>query len=260
MSATFVRFGSVALLGLLAVTACSSGDTNTNTTAPGLAGRTFLSTAVDGAPIPGGGPLTLSFKDDRIAADAGCNSFSGAVALDNNKLHVTGLAGTLMACAGDHAGADEWLNGLLTSDPTWQLDDTKLTLKNDKLTVTMQDKKVANPDRPIKGRTWIVTALITPDAQIRSQTIDEVKPTLTIADDGAVSGTAGCNRMTGHATGPDIDLTFQIATTKMLCSPEVMEVEQAVLKALDGKTTATVDADTLTLRNLNGNGLTLRAE
>ncbi|MFI6998559.1 META domain-containing protein [Nocardia sp. NPDC050175] len=260
MSATFLRFGPVALLALLAVTACSSGDSDSNSTAPTLAGRTFLSIAVDGAPIPGGGPLTLSFKDDRIAADAGCNSYSGAVALDNNKLHVTGLAGTLMACAGDHAGADEWLNGLLTSDPTWQLDDTKLTLKNDKLTVTMQDKKVANPDRPIKGRTWIVTALITPDAQIRSQTIDEVKPTLTISEDGTVSGTAGCNRMTGHATGPDTDLTFQIATTKMLCSPEVMEVEQAVLKALDGKTTATVDADTLTLRNTNGNGLTLRAE
>ncbi|WP_433655880.1 META domain-containing protein [Nocardia sp. CA-128927] len=260
MSANFVRFGPVALLALLAVTACGSGDSKSNTTTPNLAGRTFLSTAVDGTPIPGGGPLTITFKEDRIAADAGCNSYSGAVAFDDHKLHVTGLASTLMACTGDRAGADEWLSGLLNSDPAWQLDDTKLTLKSDNLTVTMLDKKVVKPDKPIKGTTWIVTALITPDAQIRSQTLDEVKPTLTIADDGTVTGTAGCNRMTGRATGPDAELTFQIATTKMLCPAEVMEVEQSVLKALDGKTTATVDADTLTLRNANGSGLTLHAE
>ncbi|WP_405165323.1 META domain-containing protein [Nocardia sp. NBC_01499] len=260
MSATFARFGPVVLLALLAVTACSSGDSNPKPAAPTLVGRTFVSTRVEGAPIPGGGPLNLSFKDDRIAADAGCNSYSGAVTLDNHKLHVSGLAGTLMACTGDRQGTDEWLTGLLSSEPTWQLDSTTLTLKTDKLTVTMVDKKLAQPDKPIKGTPWIVTALITPDAKIRSQTIDEVKPTLTIDADGTVTGSAGCNRMTGRATGPDADLTFQIATTRMLCDPAVMEVEQAVLKALDGKTTATIDADTLTLRNDNGSGLTLHAE
>ncbi|MEV6559112.1 META domain-containing protein [Nocardia sp. NPDC051756] len=260
MSANFVRFGPVALLALLAVSACSSGDSKSPSTTPDLAGHTFLSTGVEGTPIPGGGPLTLTFKDDRIAADAGCNSYSGAVTLDDHKLRVSGLASTLMGCTGDRQGADEWLNGLLNSDPSWQLDGAKLTLKSDNLTVTLLDKKVAVPDKPIKGTTWIVTALITTDAQIRSQTIDEVKPTLTIADDGSVTGTAGCNRMTGRATGSDAELTFQIATTKMLCPVEVMDVEQSVLKALDGKTTATVDANTLTLRNANGNGLTLRAE
>ncbi|MFF3223612.1 META domain-containing protein [Nocardia suismassiliense] len=260
MAANFVRFGPIVALALLAVTACSSGDSDSKPAESGLVGRTFLSTEVEGAPIPGGGPLTLTFKDDRIAADAGCNSHSGVVALDDHKLHVSGLASTLMACPGDREGADEWLSGLLNSDPTWQLDGAKLTVKNDNLTVRLLDKKVAKPDKPIKGTTWIVTALITPDAQMRSQTIDEVKPTLTIAEDGNVSGSAGCNRMTGRATGPDTELTFQVGTTKMLCSPEVMEVEQAVLKVLDGKTTATVDADVLTLRNANGNGLTLHAE
>ncbi|WP_378731617.1 META domain-containing protein [Nocardia brasiliensis] len=260
MSAKFVRFGPIILLALLAVTACSSDDSNSSSTEQTPMGRTFVSTGVEGAPIPGGGPLTLTFKDGRVSADAGCNSHSGSVELDDHKVHVSGLASTLMACPGDRQGADEWLSALLNSEPSWQLDGAKLTLKSDKLTVSMLDKKVAQPDKPIKGTTWIVTALITPDAQIRSQTLDEVKPTLTIADDGSVSGSAGCNRMTGKATGSDAELTFQVGTTKMMCAPEVMEVEQAVLKALDGKTTATVDADTLTLRNANGSGLTLHAE
>jgi heat shock protein HslJ len=212
-------------------------------------GRTFVSTSVDGAPIPGGGPLTLTFKDNRVSATAGCNTYSSTVALDDHKVKVSGLAGTLMACPGDRADADERLIGLLNSSPEWQLDDTKLTLHGHNLTVHLLDKKVAQPDKPLIGTTWIVTGLITPDAKIRSQTIDEVKPTLTIAADGAVSGTAGCNRLIGMVTVGGADVTFQVGTTKMLCPPEVMEVESDVLKALNGKTTVTIDADTLTLRN-----------
>ena len=192
MSALFLRFGPIVLLALSAIAGCSSGDSSSNADKSTPVGRTFVSTRVEGTPIPGGGPLTLTFTGD-------------------------------------------------------------------KLTVTLLDKKVAQPDKPIKGTTWVVTGLITPDAQIRSRTIDEAKPTLTIADDGAVSGTAGCNRMGGKADVAAADITFHIATTKMLCSPEIMEVEQSVLKALDGKTTATVDAEVLTLRNTNGSGLTLRA-
>ncbi|WP_225727443.1 MULTISPECIES: META domain-containing protein [unclassified Nocardia] len=260
MSANFLRFGPVVLLALCALTACSRGGSGSANPEPTPMGRTFVSTGVDGTPIPGGGPLTVTFKDGRISASAGCNTHSGAVALDDHKVHVTGLASTLMACPGDRDGADEWLSGLLNSHPSWRLDNATLVLKTDNRTITLLDKKVAAPDKPLQGTTWIVTALITPDALIRSQAIDEVKPTLTIGQDGAVSGTAGCNRLIGHADISGSDITFQVGTTKMMCSPEVMEVERDVLKALDGKTSATVDADELTLRNTNGNGLTLQAE
>lgn len=262
MAAHLVRFGPIVLLALLAVSACSSGESDSPSSPPDqtLMGRTFLSTGVEGTPIPGGGPLRLTFKDNRVTADAGCNTHSGTVAAEDRKLVVSSLASTLMACGGDRQGADEWLSGFLNSQPGWQLDGPKLTLKSDNLTVIMLDKKVAQPDKPLRGTTWVVTALLTPEAQIRSQTIDDVKPTLTISPDGKVSGTAGCNTMNGSATGTDPDLSFQVATTRMLCAPEVMEVEQAVLKALDGKANATVDADTLTIKNENGNGLVLHAQ
>ncbi|MEU4340791.1 META domain-containing protein [Nocardia sp. NPDC023852] len=260
MAAHFARLGPAVLLALGAVAACASGSPGKSSDEPSPIGRTFLSTGIEGTPIPGGGPLTVSFTDGRISADAGCNKYTGAVTLDDHIMRVSGLASTLMACGGGRHGADEWLSGLLNSDPSWRLDDAKLTLHSDDRTVTMIDKKVARPDKPVRGTPWLVTALITPDAQIRSQTIDETKPALTIAEDGGVSGGAGCNRMTGSADVSGSEITFRIATTKMLCTPEVMEVEQAVLKALDGKTTATVDADTLTLRNENGSGLMLHAQ
>jgi heat shock protein HslJ len=264
MSATTVRVGILLAMGVSLLAGCSSDHNKEEKSAATPMGRTFVSTAVEGQQIPGGGPMTLTFADGKISASSGCNSANGTVDLANGILHVGTLASTLMACPDERGQADSWQDKVLTSLPKWRLDDSTLTLTGKDITVTLLDKKVAQPDKPLIGTTWIVTALMTPDAQIRSQTLDEVKPTLTIAPDGAVSGSAGCNRMTGHATpapaanGPDV--TFQIGITKMACAPEIMEVEQAVLKALDGKTTATIDANTLILRNTNGSGLTLRAE
>nr|MDT0523253.1 META domain-containing protein [Streptomyces sp. DSM 41633] len=87
------------------------------------------------------------------------------------------------------------------------------------------------------------------------------KPTLTIADDGAVSGSTGCNRITGHATVSESSIEFgPLATTRMACPPEVTEVEQAVLRVLKGTVQTTLDADQLKLSGADGNGLVLRAQ
>lgn len=263
MSATTVRVGITLAIAAGLLAGCSREDKTEHHPAATPMGHTFVSIGVEGQQIPGGGPMTLTFAEGKVTASSGCNTATGTVDLAEGILHVDSLASTLMACPDERSQADSWQENVLTSLPKWRLDDATLTLTGKNTTVTLLDKKVAQPDDPLVGTTWIVSALMTPDAQIRSQTLDEVKPTLTIAPDGAVSGSAGCNRITGHATpspaanGPDV--TFRLGTTKMMCAPEIMEVEQAILKALDGKTTATIDADILTLRNTNGFGLTLRA-
>ncbi|MEU1980494.1 META domain-containing protein [Nocardia sp. NPDC019395] len=260
-----LRFGAALSLILLASTACGNdGDSAAPESAATPMGTTYLSTEVTGTPIPGGGPLTLSFADGRVTADAGCNTHSGAVDLRDHVLHVSGLASTLAACPGERGESDAWVGELLRGDPTWELDRDRLTLIGKKSTVVLTDKKVVQPDRPIRGTEWVVTGLLTPQARVQSRTIEEVRPTLTISEDDRLTGFAGCNRLTGRAvvtgTPAGADIAFTAATTRMMCAPEVMEVEQAVLAALDGTAQATVDADTLTLRNPNGHGLTLRAE
>ncbi|MGK8500094.1 META domain-containing protein [Nocardia asiatica] len=260
MTAHSARSATLVLLALCAIAACSRGEPDRDAGEPTPMGRTFLSTAVEGTAIPGGGPLTISFSEGRVAADAGCNKFSGAVELDGHVLRVSGLATTLMACADDRRDADEWLSGLLNSQPSWRLDDSRLTLHTPDRTVTLLDKKVAQPDKPVKGTSWVVTAFISDNSQIRSRALEEAQPTLTIAEDDTVSGSTGCNRLTGSAEVAGTQIVFRVATTKMLCAPDAMEVEQSVLEALDGKTTATVDADVLTLRNDNGAGLVLHAQ
>ncbi|MFC3438917.1 META domain-containing protein [Nocardia seriolae] len=251
------------LLALTAVAAagCSSSGGVGDTPPASPMGRSFVSTAVSGTPIPGGGPLTLHFADGRVSATAGCNTATGPVDLQGNTLHVGKRATTLMGCPGDLAGADGWQDGLLRSQPTWTLVGDTLTLEGNGSTVTLLDRKAANPDKPLTGTTWIVTALLRPEAEVRSATLDEVRPTLTITPDGKVSGTAGCNTVTGTAAIDADTITFTLATTRKMCEPQVMELETQVLQALDGKTTATIDSDQLTLRNsTNNTGLKLRAQ
>ncbi|MET8800070.1 META domain-containing protein [Nocardia sp. NPDC004568] len=258
-----LRIGAALSLLVLAATACSDSEPAPTPPEPTPWGHTYISTEVTGTPIPGGGPLTLTFADDRISAEAGCNTHSGAVDLRDHVLHVSELASTLIGCPGDRAGSDAWVDDLLRADPTWQLDQDRLTLTGKGATVVLTDKKVLHPDRPLRGTEWVVISLLTPDARISSQTIDQVRPSLTVADDDSLTGFAGCNRMTGRAvvtgTAAGADIAFTAATTRMMCGPEIMEVEQAVLAALDGTVQATVDADTLTLHNPNGHGLVLRA-
>ncbi|MCU1645197.1 MAG: hypothetical protein JWN03_5472 [Nocardia sp.] len=262
MSATRRWCGVLLAVTVGAVAGCSSQKSEP-TQQPDITpmGRSFVSTQVKGTAIPGGGPLTLKFADGRVSAAAGCNTATGPVTLDGDTLEVGQMATTLMGCPGDTAGADGWVDGLLHSAPSWKLAGPNLTLTGNGITVTLQDRKVAQPDKPLTGTTWIVTALLHTDAEVRSQTLDEVRPALTIAPDGTLTGSAGCNQMTGRAEIAGSDVSFHVATTRMLCDPQVMDVERDVLAVLNGKATATIDSDTLTLRNAStGTGLTLHTE
>ena len=225
-----------------------------------LTGRTFVSVQVDGDQIPGSGPLTVGFDGDRISTFAGCNRGSGTADLTDGRI-TTELAMTMMACPPPVGDADAWVSTFFGARPAWSLAGDDLTLRTDAATVTLRDKKVVDPDRPLTGTTWQVTSLVSAQAVTTSVALEQAKPTLTIADDGAVSGSTGCNRITGHATVSGASIEFgPLATTRMACPPEVGEIEQAVLRVLKGTVQATLDADELTLSGADGNGLVLRAQ
>jgi putative lipoprotein len=63
--------------------------------------------------------------------------------------------------------------------------------------------------------------------------IDRLQTILEIAADGAVSGTGGCNRMSGKATISGDRIRFgPIASTYMACVPAIMDQEAKFLAAL----------------------------
>ncbi|MEW2480705.1 META domain-containing protein [Mycobacterium sp. NPDC049093] len=246
-------------VAVLAFMGCSE---NAAADAADLNGRTFISQQVEGEQIPGGGPLTVGFEGKQISTFAGCNHGSGSADLADGRI-TTQLAMTMMACPPPVGDSDAWVSKLFGAKPTWSLSGDTLTLHTDAATVTLRDKKVADPDRPLTGTTWQVTSLVSAQAVSTSVALEQSKPTLTIGDDGAVSGSTGCNRITGRATvsgSPAVIEFGPLATTRMACPPEVNEVEQAVLRVLKGTVQTSIDADELKLSGTDGNGLVLRAQ
>ncbi|WP_280830141.1 META domain-containing protein [Mycolicibacterium frederiksbergense] len=244
-------------LALLAVAGCSD-DARADDAV--LTGRTFASVLVEGDQIPGGGPLTVGFDGNQISTFAGCNHGSGTANLSDGRIS-TQLAMTMMGCPPPVGDSDGWMSKFFDAKPTWSLSGDTLTLHTDAATVTLQDKKVVDPDRPLTGTTWQVTGLVSKQAITTSIALERGKPSLTIADDGAVSGSTGCNRITGHATVSGSVIEFgPLATTRMACPPELNEVEQAVLRVLKGNVQTAIDADQLKLSGADGYGLILRAQ
>ncbi|MGW0016705.1 META domain-containing protein [Rhodococcus sp. NPDC003382] len=253
-------FGVLAALALTVVaTACSSDEgadaTSSATDPAALIGRTFVSTEVTGTPIPGEGPLVVEFPEPgRIAATAGCNRAVGEVDLADGVLRTDRLASTMMACPPPKDGADAWLTGLFDADPQWSVDGDVLTLTGDAVTVSLTDKKVVDPDRPLTGTEWVATTMYTPDATVTSVALERSAPSLLVDEDGSVSGSTGCNRFTGTAQIGDGTLTFgPLATTRMACpDPEVAAVENHVLAVLAGETVYEIDAATMRITAPNG--------
>ncbi|WP_395307051.1 META domain-containing protein [Mycobacterium sp. AMU20-3851] len=249
------------LTGLVAV-GCA-GTTGAQDPTP--EGREFVSVNVTGEPIPGGGPMTLGFADGQISAFAGCNRGSAAVDLTDGRLSAGELAMTMMGCPPPRDQADGWLSRFLAAGPAWTLTGDDLTLSTDTTTVTLRDKKVVNPDRPLIGTTWQVDTLVSGDAATTSAALERSRPTLTRAADGSATGFTGCNQFNGPAevsetAGQATVVNFgPLATTRRACEADLDEIEKAVLRVLDGPVQTSIDADRLTLTRADGNGLVLRA-
>ena len=244
---------------VLAVSGCSA---TTPAGDPTPDGRTFVSVHVEGEQIPGGGPLVLGFDRGRLSAYAGCNHGAGAADLADGVI-ATRLATTLMACPPPLDGADRWMTALFDARPHWTLDGDTLTLTTDAATVTLRDKKVVDPDRSLTDTEWLVRSTISTQAVTTSRALEQARPTLTIAADGGVTGWTGCNRFTGHAdlSGRPDHIEFDpLTVTEMACRDGLDEVEQAVLRALDGRVQTTIDGDELRLQRDDGYGLLLRAQ
>jgi heat shock protein HslJ len=229
-------------------------------------GRTFLSTSVteNGQPKPlvDGTRITLNFFDDghRLGAQAGCNQMGGPASFDSGRLVVDDMATTEMGCDPPRHAQDEWLARFLTSKPSWVRSGSTLTLDNGTARIVLEDREVANPDRPLRGTKWVVDTLV--EGEAASSVPAGVEAYLTFEDRKQFRGNTGCNGMGGNSDVHESKSTItfsEVITTKMACDDDRMRVERAVLATLDGDVRYQVDADVLRLDGPAGHGLRLRA-
>jgi heat shock protein HslJ len=104
---------------------------------------TFTSTNVqeNGAsrPLASEAPITLSFTEDGISMNAGCNTLFGGATIDAGRLSVSpALASSLMMCEDPLMEQDEWLTAFLNASPRIMKSDDTLTLTTDDSTIEFE--------------------------------------------------------------------------------------------------------------------------
>jgi heat shock protein HslJ len=230
-------------------------------------GRTFLSTSVteNGQPkqLVEGTRITLNFvaEGHRLGAQAGCNHMGGPASFEGGRLVVGDLATTEMGCDPPRHAQDEWLARFLTSRPQWSRSGSTLTLDNGTTRIVLEDREVADPDRPLRGTKWVVDTIIEGDTA--SSVPAGAEAHLTFEDGDRFGGNTGCNGMGGNSVVDEAasTITFsEVITTKMACEENRMRLERAVLATLDGDVAYRIDADVLRLDGPGGHGLRLRAQ
>ena len=222
---------------------------------PAVDGKTYLSTDVQGVALVPGSRIQLTFARGDVNANGGCNSISGPYTIAGDRFSVTRMASTAMGCEAPLMEQDKWLVRLLEDAKIAIAGDT-LTLDDGQIRVTLLDKEVASPDKPLVGTKWVLDSILDGDA-VSSVPVG-VTASIRIVD-GHLELNAGCNIGGGPVAVTADTLEFgPLMLTKRACQAGPASVEQAVTTALNGTVAYMVDADTLTI-DAGGPGLVFHA-
>ncbi len=211
-----------------------------------LRGRAFTSTVITEQgkrhALVEGTSIQLRFTDDgRLMANAGCNTMSGQVSLQANKVNTTDLSITEMGCDPQRHEQDQRLSSFLADMPSWRLDGENLVLRSANTELVLTQEKA----RPLVGTTWQADTLI--QGEVAGSTPPGVAATLVFGgDEVTVAGLCNLGALKYQAAGST--LTFELGPlTRRACAPEVMTVENAAVALFDGQTTYRIDTRTLTI-------------
>jgi heat shock protein HslJ len=223
------------------------------TEATALVGRTFTATEVTGSyTIVPGSSITLIFEKDKLSAKAGCNSMFGAYTVTGDVLTVPQMGSTMMACQEDLMAQDRWLAAFLSSGPTWALDGDTLTLTDGKDTLVLGP--APSGAAAVEGTGWKLDGLITQSGS----TVSAVAPTVTAwvrFNAGEIAFNNSCNGGGGPVEIADSTMVFgPLRSTLIACEGAAGETEAAMNAVLQGTASYTVGSDP------SGGVLTITAE
>jgi heat shock protein HslJ len=251
----------VALLALtiLIVPACADGRGGgaaaPSTDADALVGVTWrlddATLTVLAPDAPDTAAVTLAFADGQVSGTSGCNRYFGSYeASDDGVLSIGGLGGTEMACEEPLMALESAYLGALEGVERFSVGDHALTLRGVDLELAFFEEIPPQP-LPLVGTDWTLDSVFQGDAV--SSTIAGSEVTMTLADDGSVSGSAGCNTYRGSYAADGDELSFgPLVSTKMACAGDLMVQEVAFLDAMTRVASSAIEGTSLTLLDPSG--------
>ncbi|BFU46288.1 META domain-containing protein [Krasilnikovia sp. MM14-A1004] len=244
----------------MSIAGCGQGDAAAQP-APALAGRTFVS-----VPDPAdsqarrlvpGTRVRLTFRPDTLSAEAGCNHLNAAVTIDGDRLVVSGVGATMMACSPALMDQDAWLTGFLQAGPRWQLTGDVLLLDTGTARLRLVDIRSAEPDRPLAGPRWSVESVVEGDT---AASLPAGARAYLVFGAGRVKGSAGCAALDGPVTVSDTTVTFgHLTTSERDCRAEWRALDRTVRALLRGTLSYRITGNQLVFTHPDGRALQLRA-
>jgi heat shock protein HslJ len=214
----------------------------------GLAGLQFLLESAEGYTPVAGTTVRLSFQAGELSFSAGCNSYSGEYSLCDGKLCISRLGGTEIGCEAALQAQDTWLAGFLQGSPGLTQAGPTLTLAGAGATLEFLDREVADPDRPLTGRTWTIDTFIENGAASSSPA--QAPGTLEFGTDGKVNVFTTCNGGEGSYARSGQTLTFTgVGFAQLPCGPTGSATAEELISRVfgDGAVTFQIEAGRLTL-------------
>ena len=229
----------------------SATGTGSDDVLASLSGRTFVSTEVTGHDLVPGSTITMTFPNAQtVSVNAGCNTMSGGASVEGGVLQVGPLATTQMGCPAPLMTQDAWLAALLTKGMAIEAQGETLVLSADEVTITLTDRKVAEPDLPFVGTDWLLDGIVANDA------VTHYGVVATMSTDGSRINYLACNTHSGKITiNGNTATTEMVLSTNMACADSRADVEKAMESVLDGTFTFAIDGKELTVTGSDGTGL-----
>lgn len=198
-----------------------------------------------------GSQATLDFENGQASGQSGCNSFGGGFSVSGNALTIGQLASTLMACEESLMAQEAAFLQALSAAASYNIVDGKLQIVNadGKTVLTF----TALESVALTDVNWTATT-VNNGREAVTGLVAGTTITLRFAEDGTLSGSAGCNRYNSAYTIDGATITIQPpASTRMMCPEEgVMEQEQAYLILLPQAASYSIRGDQMELRTAEG--------
>lgn len=248
--------GALAATLVAAGPAAAPDETGAPTEAPAmLEGPIWQLTSyldASGAQAAAEAEATIRFEDGQAGGNAGCNRFFVSYTLDGSQLTFGQGGSTMMACEEPAMSQEQAFLANLALVASYEIAGSQLTLL-DGSGAAVLTFEVQVPT-PLTGTLWQATSYNNGRGGVTTLVIG-TEITATFAEDGTLSGSAGCNNYTATYTvdGEQITIT-PVATTMMMCvEPEgVMEQEAEFIAALATAATFSIQGDQLELRTADG--------
>lgn len=216
--------------------------------ASGFVGKDFLLESAEGFSPAEDTTLRLSFSETQLTYSGGCNTLTGTYSVCDGKLCMSEQSSTLLGCPAALSAQDDWFSDFLTGTPAIEHEGDTLTLTGMDATLEFEDREVADPDRPLTGRTWVIDTFIMGDAA--SNVSLDTDPTVEFDDNGTFEAYTTCNTLNGSFVVDGSTLTLSnVSTTDIACPlPATMSAEDHISQVLsNGEVAFEIDANRLAL-------------